>query len=225
MRDGMLRGAQRGLLVLIGVCVSSACGSSSSIGVGADASASNDLADSSISADTALSSDVSTSADTAVSSDTPAPVDTMPTSGVHDAGPDGPTIDAGGVIACPGDGAFKDGMLWPADFTASECIKSCGPDKIGQKVCHDINATAMCDGCQYPDPLPACYVPSAPPQPCPAGTTQKLACPAVQCGVICVTPDATTPNKTIGCLCTDPTNKGAPAWTCATWDPVKNTWK
>jgi len=129
----------------------------------------------------------------------------------------------GGLQACP---AGLQDKVTSCDATSVSCNKGCGPDTttagvlLGEKACVCdmtlVPPAYHCGACEYPQPLPACYLPpldAGVPDPpaCAAGIADKGAC-TVACGGVCA--QASDAGKLTGCVCIQlPTSL---QWSCQT---------
>ena len=124
---------------------------------------------------------------------------------------------------------------WLPSNPEDPCIKGCGPDKVGWKYCHrteneedcSVPPCAVCDLCQYDDPLLPCYQtpgdPALPlPPDCPEGTLKSDVCEPACTGettTLCIHPRPSDNTKIEGCVCAE---RGK--WACATYNVETNTW-
>jgi hypothetical protein len=139
--------------------------------------------------------------------------------------PDGATN--GGV--CPA--RLTDLASWPANYTEWACVRSCGPDDLGQQTCSRVDDVKTCQAhtgcvcleepcvvcadCTFEEALPACYLPtngSEAPS-CPANVAKGTSCAPACDRRLCKRKDGKT-----ACLCND---EGA--YACGDWG--ESGWK
>jgi hypothetical protein len=135
-------------------------------------------------------------------------------------------------LTCP---EQADLASWLPSNPVDPCTKGCGPDKIGWKSCHRtenpddcaVPPCAVCDLCQYDDPIHPCYAtpgdPSLPlPPECPEGTLKSADCEPACDGTtvgLCTHENPSDTTKIEGCVCAE---RGE--WACATYNLETNTW-
>lgn len=129
----------------------------------------------------------------------------------------------GGLPACAS--GLQDKITTCTATDVQQCVKGCGPDlpagstqgsTLGTKTCTCMTGVYQCANCNYLPTLPLCYMESATPSVCEAGTADKLAC-TTPCttgtgnDVCTLTTDA---GKSDGCVCI--VGSTGNVWTCAT---------
>jgi len=140
--------------------------------------------------------------------------------------PDGASGSRGTV--CPA--RFTDLAGWPASYPESACVRSCGPDDLGQQICSRVDVKTcqsktgcvcleepcvLCADCTFEVALAACYLPtngSEAPS-CAAGVAKGASCAPACDRRLCKRKDGKT-----ACLCND---EGA--YACGDWG--ESGWK